>query len=149
MIAALLCAGTMMIGACSSNGSTSASAVSAGTGSPAGQAKVNCAAVDSLRGSLQRIAHTTVGPSSQASLTADVTNVQKQTAVLKRQGGKKFSGVTSELTVFVDHMKKASSELATNPAAALQQATAAVSRLKGKLKPLIAKLDKACPKPAT
>ena len=146
MIAALLCAGTMLIGACSSAGSSTASAVSAGTGSPAGQAKVNCATVNSLRGSLQSLQHTSVSPSSVSTLTTDLTNVQKQAAALKTQGGGRFSGLATELTASVNKISTAAGELATNPAAAVKNLTADLTALKGKIKPAIAELNKACPK---
>jgi hypothetical protein len=149
MIAALLCAGTVLVGACSSNGSPTASAVSAATGSPAGQAKVNCTTVDSLRGSLQSLQHTSVSPSSASTLTTDLTNVQKQVAALKTQGGGRFSGLASELTASVNKISKAASELATNPATAVKDLTADLTALKGKIKPAIAELNKACPKPGT
>lgn len=149
MIAALLCAGTMLVGACSSNGAPTASAVSAGTGSPAGQAKVNCAAVDSLRGSLQSLSHTSVSPSSASTLTKDLTNVQKQLATLKTQGGGRFSSLTKDLSASVDQITKAAGELTTNPAAAVKDLTAALTGLKGKIHPAIAELNKACPKSGT
>jgi phage-related minor tail protein len=149
MIAALLCAGTILTAACSSNGTPTASAVSAGTGSPAGQAKVNCANVDSLRGSLQSLSHTSVSPSSAGTLTKDLTNVQKQLGALKTQGGGRFSGLSRNLNASVNQITNAAGELTTNPAAAVKDLTTALTRLKGKIKPAIAELDKACPKPGT
>jgi hypothetical protein len=149
MIAALLCGGMMLIAACSSNGTPAASAVSAGTGSPAGQAKVNCATVDSLRGSLQSLQHTSVSLSSAGTLTKDLTNVSKQLAALKTQGGGQFSGLTSDLSGSVNQITKAAGELTTNPAAAVRQLTTALTELKGKIGPSIAQLDKACPKSGT
>jgi hypothetical protein len=148
-IAALLCAGTMMIGASGSSGSPTASAVSAGTGSPAGQAHVNCATVDSLRGSLQSLQHTSVSPSAASTLTKDLTNVQKQLAALKTQDGGRFSGLSGDLSASVNQITKAAGELTTNPAAAVKDLTAALTGLKGKIPPAIAELDKACPKPGT
>jgi hypothetical protein len=149
MTAALLCAGTVLVGACSSSGSPTASAVSAGTGSPTGQAKVNCANVDSLRGSLESLSHTSVSPSSASTLTKDLTNVQKQLAALKTQGGGRFSGMTSDLGASVNQIAKAAGELTTNPAAAVKDLTTALTGLKGKIPAAIAELDKACPKPGT
>ena len=149
MTAALLCAGTMLVGACGSNGSPAASTVSAGTGSPAGQAKVNCTAVDSLRGSLQSLSHTSVSPSAASTLTKDLTNVQKQLATLKTEGGGRFSGLTKNLSASVDQITKAAGELTTNPAAAVKDLTTALTGLKGKIRPAIAELNKACPKSGT
>lgn len=145
-IAALLLGGAMLITACGSSGSTAEGTPSAATSSPAGQANVTCAAVDSLRGSLESLSRTSVSPSSQGTLTTDVTNIQKQLAVLRSQASEKFSSLISELTAFVDQMQKAAAELTTNPTAAAQQASAALSRLKTKLPAAIAALNEACPK---
>jgi hypothetical protein len=150
LIAALLCGGTMVIGACSANGTTTAGAVSAGTGSPAGQAKVNCATVDSLRSSLQSLSRTPISQSSTATLTADLTNIAKRAAALKSQGGGKYSGLSDQLSASVAQINKTNTELTKNPSAATEQKLVTqLTQLKGKAGPTIAKLNKACPKSGT
>lgn len=147
MIAALLCGGTMLISACSSGGSTTASALSAGTGSPAGQAKVNCATVDSLRGSLQSLSRTSVSPNSTATLTTDLTNIQKQSAALKTQAGGRYSGLAGELGTSVNQISKTDGQLTANPSTATEnKLITELTGLKGKAGPAIAELNKACPK---
>jgi hypothetical protein len=147
MIAALLCGGTMLIAACSSNGSTTASAVSAGTGSPAGQAKVNCATVDSMRSSLQSFSRTPISQSSSATLTADLTNIAKRAAELKSQGGGKLSALSDQLSAAVAQINKTNTQLTKNPSAATEQRLITeLTQLKGKAAPAIAKLNQACPK---
>lgn len=142
----------MLVAACSSSGSTAggasiskpASAVAGGSGRAS--AKVNCANVDSLRRSLESLSHTSVSPSSAATLTADLKNVQTQLAALKGQGGGQLSGVTGELTASLNQIQKAAGELGTNPTAAITQLTTALTALKGKIPPVIKELNAACPK---
>ena len=142
----------MLVAACGSSGSTAAGASmsrpasAVAGGSATASAKVNCANVDSLRRSLESISHTSVSPSSAATLTADLKNIQTQAAALKGQGGGRFSGVTAELTASVNQIQKAAGELATNPTAAIKQLTTALTELKGKIPPVIKELNAACPK---
>jgi hypothetical protein len=150
VIAALLCGGTMLIAACSSNASTSASAMSADSGSPAGQAKVNCANVDSLRGSLESFSRTPISESSTATLTADLENIAKQAAALKGQAGGKYSGLSDQLSTSVAQINKTNAQFTKNPTAANEaKLTTGLTELKGKAGPTIAELNKACPKPAS
>ena len=142
----------MLVAACGSTDSTAAGAsisrpasAVAGGSAPA-SAKVNCANVDSLRRSLESISHTSVSPSSAATLTADLKNIQTQAAALKGQDGGHFSGMSGELTASVNQIQKAAGELATNPTAAIKQLTIALAELKGKIPPVIKELNAACPK---
>ena len=49
----------------------------------------------------------------------------------------------------MNQIQKAAGELTTNPATALKLLTTALTGLKGKIQPMIAELNKACPKSAT
>jgi hypothetical protein len=152
VIAVLVAAGPMLVVACGSGGSTAgggsgaqkASAVAGG--SPTASAKVNCANVDSLRRSLESVSRTSVSPSSAATLTADLKNIQTQLTALKGQGGGQFSAMTGELTASVNQIQKAAAELTTNPTTAIKQLTTALTGLKGKIQPTIKELNAACPK---
>jgi hypothetical protein len=142
----------MLIAACGSSGSTAAStsraqpASTVAGRSATASAKVNCANVNSLRGSLESLSRTSVSPSAAGTLTADLKNVQTQVAALKGQGGGQFSGMTGELTASVNQIQKAAGELATNPTAGITQLTTALTALKGKIPPVIKELNAACPK---
>ena len=142
----------MLVAACGSSDSTAAGASisrpasAVAGGSATASAKVNCASVDSLRRSLESISHTSVSPSSAATLTADLKNIQTQAAALKGQDGGHFSGMSGELTASVNQIQKAAGELATNPTAAIKQLTTALTELKGKIPPVIKDLNAACPK---
>jgi len=152
VIAVLVAAGPMLVAACGSSGSAAggasisrpASAVAGGSGTAS--AKVNCANVDSLRRSLESLSHTSVSPSSAATLAADLKNIQTQLTALKGQGGGQFSGMTGELTASLNQIQKAAGVLATNPTAGITQLTTALTALKGKIPPVIKELNAACPK---
>jgi hypothetical protein len=143
------------IAACSWGNSGAAGAAGARTSlsldaaSASGQGKVNCANVDSLRGSLQSLSHMTVSASSQGALTKELQNVQTQATALKGQGGGRFSGMSGELTASVAQFRQAAGESSTNPAGAESKATTALSGLKRKIPAFVAELDKACPKSAS
>ena len=155
LFAVLVCGGKTVIAACGSGSPGAAGAPGARAGlsldaaSGAGQAKVNCTDVDSLRASLESLSHMTVSASSQGALTKELGNVQKQATALKGQGGGRFSGTSNELTASVAQFSKASAEQSSNPAGAQTQATTALNGLKSKTPAILAELNKACPKPAT
>lgn len=142
----------MLVAACGSSGSTAAGtsstrpASAVAGGSATASAKVNCANVNSLRRSLESLSHTSVSPSSAATLAADLKNIQTQLAALKGQGGGRFSAMTSELTASLNQIQKASAQLSTNPTAAIKELTTALGVMKAKIPPIIRELNAACPK---
>jgi phage-related minor tail protein len=142
----------MLVAACGSSGSTAARTSTAKPASAAAgasatpSAKVNCANVNSLRRSLESLSHTSVSPSSAATLTTDLKNVQKQLVALKGQGGGHFTAMTGDLTASVNQIQQAAGQLATNPTSATKQLTTALAALKTKIPPAIKELNAACPK---
>jgi len=88
--------------------------------------KSTCKHVDSLRTSLQDLNHLQLNPSSASKLRTDLTNIEKQLAALKSQGGNSaLSGQVKQLSMSVDKVKKAANGLSTPPTKA--QATAVVT----------------------
>ncbi len=160
--AAVLIAGaTVILAACSSGtgsnaggtaapGATSAarnSSPKGGSGSPMAN-KSTCKHVDSLRTSLQDLNHLQLNPSSASKLRTDLTNIEKQLAALKSQGGNSaLSGQVKQLSTSVDKVKKTANALSTPPTKA--QATAVVTsltELKAQSKAALPAMNAACPK---
>jgi hypothetical protein len=110
--------------------------------------KSTCKHVDSLRTSLQDLSHLQLNPSSASKLRTDLTNIEKQLAALKSQGGNSaLSGQVKQLSTSVDKVKKAANALSTPPTRA--QATAVVTsltELKAQSKAALPAMDAACPK---
>jgi hypothetical protein len=110
--------------------------------------KSTCKHVDSLRTSLQDLNHLQLNPSSASKLRTDLTNIEKQLAALKSQGGNSaLSGQVKQLSTSVDKVKKAANALSTPPTKA--QATAVVTsltELKAQSKAALPAMNAACPK---
>src|SRR5258706_2036012 len=105
----------------------SAGSPKGGSGSPMAN-KSTCKHVDSLRTSLQDLNHLQLNPSSASKLRTDLTNIEKQLAALKSQGGNSaLSGQVKQLSTSVAKVKKAANALSTPPTRA--QATAVVTSL--------------------
>lgn len=154
LVAALLCGGALLITACSSSGPSSSAAqshmpsASAHAGSAAASSKVDCDAVDSLRSSVDSISHTEVSPSSAATLTADLKNIQAQLTKLEGPSGGSFAPDASELQATVSQIEKAAAELSTNPTAAAKQLTSSINDLKDDSGTMVSKMNSVCPTPA-
>jgi hypothetical protein len=86
-----------------------------------------------------------VSPSSAKTLTADLTNISTQLTKLHGQGSAQFMSAINQVSSSVAQIEKAAAELSTNPTAAVQSLTTALTGLKGKVQPAVAQMNSACP----
>lgn len=145
----MLLAGVALFAAACGSGSVAASKAPSApphTGSSASIAKVDCASVNSLRGSLESLSHTRISATSAGTLTSDLKNIQVQLAKLHGHASGQFASQLNGLTASLDQITKAANELRTNPVTAIEQLTKSLDQLKGKVGPLSTEMNKECPK---
>ncbi|HET9898864.1 MAG TPA: hypothetical protein VFQ44_28405 [Streptosporangiaceae bacterium] len=114
--------------------------------SPRASVKVNCKDIDKLRTSLTSLTTTRISPSSAATLTTDIKNIESELKPLKGQAGGAFAGQANSLMASIDQIKKASTMLNTNPTAAVRQLRTSLVGLKAKAGPIVAEMNMVCPK---
>jgi hypothetical protein len=152
IVGGLAVACAVLLGACSSSSTPTSSAAapthSATThsGAPASASTAVCQHITSLRKSLESLTHTSVSPTSASTITTDLKNIQVQVTALKgMKGSGAFSAQLSQLTTAVDQVKKAASQLSSNPLTAVQSLTKELKNLKTTVQPMIAQMKAACP----
>jgi TolA-binding protein len=158
--AGLVAACAVGLAACSSGTSTSSSSHTAAprttspSASPAntgsGSAMANqamCKHVNSLRGSLESLAHLQLNASSASQIRTNLTNAQTQLSALKSQGGGAFSHQVNELSGSLNKVKKAAGNLSSPPSASQVNAVVtALTGLRAQSKTTVAQMNAACPK---
>jgi TolA-binding protein len=159
LTAAILVAGCAVgLAACSSGTSTGSSTHSAPprTTSPAASpansgsatlSQATCKHVNSLRGSLETLAHLQLNASSAGQLRTNLTNIQTQLSELKSQGGGAFSHQVNQLSDSLNQVKKAARDLGKPPSAGqVSKIVTALSGLQTQSKSTVAAMNAACPK---